>query len=437
MNRFKNKKTIVIAASCFFLLVLFLIGTQGYSRVGGVDQSTYKNLKIFTEALEIIERNYVEKVDSETLIQGAINGMVKALDPHSAYLTSEMYKELQSDTKGFFGGIGIEITMQNDLPTVVSPIEDTPAFVAGVKAGDQIVKIDDKPTKGITIMEAVRKLRGPENTKVKLTIMRKDLIQGRDIVINRAIINVKSVKFKVLNEHIGYIRISSFAEKTADDVKKALSELDRKTSRMDGLVLDMRNNPGGLLDQSVKVSDLFLKSGGIVSIRGKVKALESKFTATDSGNEPACPMVVLVNEGSASAAEIVAGALQDNNRALVLGTQTFGKASVQTVIPFENGSALKLTTAKYYTPNGRSIQAAGIMPDILVDYIKPEKDQEHDAPLREKDLAGHIKNDSEKSPKSQELPVKRDYDDINKDNQLKSAVDLLKSWEIFKKKQVG
>lgn len=437
MKRFKNKKTLVPAAIAVLLVVGFFTGPQGYGRVGSADQSTYKNLKIFTEALEIIERNYVEKVEPETLIQGAINGMVKSLDPHSAYLNAEMYKELQSDTKGYFGGIGIEITMQNDLPTVVSPIEDTPAFVAGVKAGDQIIKIDDKPTKGITIMEAVKKLRGPENTKVKLTIMRKELTKSTDITIKRAVINVNSVKSKVLNGHIGYIRISAFTEKTSEDVKKALAEISKKAEPLEGIVLDMRNNPGGLLDQSVKVSDLFLTKGGIVSIRGKTKSLESRYSASFSGNEPTCPMVVLVNEGSASAAEIVAGALQDNGRALVLGTQTFGKASVQTVIPFENGSALKLTTAKYYTPNGRSIQAAGIMPDIIVEYARPVEN-EAEAPLREKDLAGHIKSEEEKLSRPQgSLPLKREYDDMMKDNQLKSAVDLLKGWKILKEKRAA
>ena len=434
MSRFKNK--IIIAVLCLFALltIFFVFGQQCDSRVKGVDPGTLKSLKIFTEALEIIRQNYVENVDSTTLIQGAIDGMVKSLDPHSNYLTADMYKELQSETKGAFGGIGIEITMQNDFPTVVSPIEDTPAYAAGVKAGDQIVKIDDKPTKGIPITEAVKRLRGPQDTKVKLSILRKDSNQIKDVVINRAIINVKSVKFRVINDHIGYIRISTFAEKTADDAKKALAEIQQKAVPLEGLVLDMRNNPGGLLEQSVKVSDLFLKSGDIVSIRGRVKSLENKFSATNDGNEPTCPMVILVNEGSASAAEIVAGALQDNSRAIVLGTQTFGKASVQTVIPFENGSALKLTTAKYYTPKGRSIQAAGIVPDIAVDYIRPVV-KEQDIALREKDLVGHIKSDEEKSAKPSEAPVKREYDDVTKDNQLKSAIDLLKSWEIFKKKQ--
>ncbi|MFB3925114.1 MAG: S41 family peptidase [Syntrophales bacterium] len=435
MAKFIHKKYISGALISVFFFAFIVLGPQYDSKVGAVDQQTYKNLKLFTEALDIVERNYVEKVDPDTLMQGAINGMVKSLDPHSAYLSPEMYKELQSDTKGYFGGIGIEITMQNDIPTVVSPIEDTPAFLAGIKAGDQIIRIDQKSTKGITIMEAVKRLRGPENTKVKLTIMRKDVPQPLIFTITRAVINVKSVKYRIFEGNIGYIRIASFQERTTDDVKKALADFGKKTSALQGIVIDMRNNPGGLLDQAVRVSDLFLKSGTIVSIMGRVKTLDSRFTATNDHNEPTCPIIVLVNEGSASAAEIVAGALQDNGRAIVLGTQTFGKGSVQTVIPFENGSALKLTTAKYYTPKGKSIQAEGIKPDIVVEYVKHvEKDQE--ITIREKDLVGHIKSEDEKGAKTQEKAGK-DFDDLNKDNQLKTAVDLLKSWEIFKKKQVS
>jgi carboxyl-terminal processing protease len=410
------------------------MGPHCDSRVGAVDNATYKNLKLFTEAMDIVERHYVEKVDSETLIQGAINGMVKSLDPHSAYLSPELYKELQSDTKGSFGGIGIEITIQNDFPTVVSPIEDTPAFAAGLKAGDQIIRIDNKSTKGISIFEAVKQLRGGENTKVRLTIMRKDSSQPLNIAITRAIINIRSVKSRIIEGNIGYIRIASFQERTTEDVKKAVAEISKAAAPC-GLVLDMRNNPGGLLDQAVRVSDIFLKSGVIVSIAGRTKSQENRFTASDNRNEPSCPIVILVNEGSASAAEIVAGALQDNGRAIVMGTQTFGKGSVQTVIPFENGSALKLTTAKYYTPKGRSIQAEGILPDIIVEYAKPaEKDP--DAPIREKDLAGHIRGSEEAAPKNKE-PAKREYDNADRDNQLKAAVNLLKGWDIMRKKQAG
>lgn len=411
-------------------LLCFAVGFNGDSRVIALEQSTYKNLKLFNEAMDIIEKNYVEKVDPQTLLQGAINGMVKSLDPHSMFLTAEMYKELQTETRGSFGGIGIEITILNDVLTVVSPIEDTPAYNAGIKPGDQIIRIDDKSTKGISILDAVKKLRGPENTKVKLTIMRKDAAQPKDFTITRAVINIKSVRHNVFEGRIGYIRISSFQESTAEELKKSLFEIKKKAVTLDGIVLDMRNDPGGLLDQAVKVSDIFLKSGTIVSIKGRVKNLENTFTARDDGDEPACPIVVLVNEGTASAAEIVAGALQDNGRAVILGTQSFGKGSVQTVIPFEDGSALKLTTAKYFTPKGRSIQAEGITPDIRLEFARAPEEKDHEA-VREKDLKGHITGDEEKAEKTR-LPNKAPYD-ISKDNQLKGAVDLIKSWKIFEK----
>lgn len=415
-------------------MVCFMIGFYSDNRVAAVDQDTYKGLKVFNEALDIIEKNYVEKVDPKSLMQGAINGMVKSLDPHSTFLTADMYKELQTETRGSFGGIGIEITILNDVLTVVSPIEGTPAFAAGIKTGDQIIKIDDKSTKGMSILEAVKKLRGPENTQVKMTILRKDIDQPKDYTITRAIIKIKSVRHNTYEGGIGYIRVSSFQEKTSEELKKALVEIEKKVKPLTGIVLDLRNDPGGLLDQAVKVSDAFLKSGTIVSIKGRVKNLESTFAARDDGNEPSCPMVILVNEGSASASEIVAGALQDNGRAIVLGTPTFGKGSVQTVIPFEDGSAMKLTTAKYYTPKGRSIQAEGILPDIHLEYAKIPSEKTNDTAFREKDLKGHIPGENEKPEKSK--AEKKAMDDLSKDNQLKTAVDLLKSWKIFEKMNI-
>jgi len=425
-----HRKSVSYAA-VIVSVVCFMIGFYSDNRVAAVDQDTYKNLKVFNEALDIIDKNYVEKVDPKTLMQGAINGMVKSLDPHSSFLTSDMYKELQTETRGSFGGIGIEITILNDVLTVVSPIEDTPAFLAGIKTGDQIIKIDDKSTKGMSIMEAVKKLRGPENTQVKMTIMRKDLAQPKDYTITRAIISIRSVRHSTYEGGIGYVRVSSFQEKTAEELQKALVEIEKKVKSLNGIVLDLRNDPGGLLDQAVKVSDAFLKSGTIVSIKGRVRNLESRFSARDDGNEPTCPMVVLVNEGSASASEIVAGALQDNGRAIVLGTQTFGKGSVQTVIPFEDGSAMKITTAKYFTPKGRSIQAEGITPDVHLEYARPPEDKDVDTAFREKDLRGHIPGENEKPAKPR--AAKKVIDDLSKDNQLKTAVDLLKSWKIFEK----
>jgi len=362
-------------------------------------------------------------------------------------MTAEMFKELEVETRGSFGGLGIEITILKDVLTVVSPIEDTPAYNAGIKAGDQIIKIDDKPTKDITITEAVKKLRGPRDTKVTITIMREGFAKPKDFVITRSIIKIRAVKSKIYDNQIGYIRIASFQERAADDVKKALIEITAKAKPLAGLIIDLRNNPGGLLNQSVEVSDIFLKSGIIVSTRGRTPGTESKAVAKNDGDEPTCPIVVLVNEGSASAAEIVSGALQDNGRAVILGAQTFGKGSVQTVIPMEGGAALKLTTSKYYTPKGRSIQAEGITPDIVVKLIRPAEEkngtEEQQMRLRERDLQGHIKSlkereakpeDSKKDPKAE---TKKEVDDLDKDNQLKNAIDILKSWDILKRNMKG
>jgi len=434
----KSAKSRLFATLCLLTTLLVLFGPYGDSRVSAVDSSTYKSLKIFNEVLDIVEKNYVEEVKQKKLIDEAVNGMIKSLDPHSAYLTPDQYKELQVDTSGTFGGLGIVISMQNDQLTVVSPIEDTPAFKAGLKAGDRIMKIDGQITKGMSIQDAVKKMRGPENTRVTLTILRKDMKEPRDYEITRAVIKIKSVKHNVYEDSIGYIRISAFQESTADELKKAMQQISGKSKGLKGIVVDVRNNPGGLLDQAVKASDAFLKSGTIVSTKGRAKAIESKFVARDDGNEPTCPMVVLVNEGTASASEILSGALQDNGRAIVLGMPTFGKGSVQTVIPLEDGSALKLTTAKYYTPKGRSIQAEGIKPDIVVEPIRqaegPETAETH--MLRERDLKGHIRGDREGEPKpadAREKDAGKEKTDLQKDNQLKSAIDILKSWEVFKR----
>jgi carboxyl-terminal processing protease len=287
-------------------------------------------------------------------------------------------------------------------------------------------------------MEAVKKLRGPKDTKVTITIMREKMPTPKDIVLKRAIIQIKSVKVQYFDD-IGYIRIAAFQERTSDDLNKALKEIGKKLNPMKGLVLDLRNDPGGLLNQAIEVSDVFLKSGAIVSTRGRTKNMETKATAKDNGNELTCPIVVLVNEGTASAAEIVAGAMQDNGRALIIGTQTFGKASVQTVIPLEDGSALKLTTARYYTPKGRSIQAEGIKPDIIVKYMKPKEDADNTAwwedRIKEKDLKGHIKPAKEDGTKVDEPQTQEDKDpsDLVNDNQLKTAIDILKGWDIMKK----
>jgi carboxyl-terminal processing protease len=424
---FEKPRLLLIAV----LSVLLLIGPCRDNGFAALDRSTYQSLKSFNEILDIVEKQYVETVEKKALIQGAINGMMRTLDPHSTYMTADMYKELDVETKGSFGGIGIEITIKKDILTVVSPIEDTPAFHAGIKAGDQVVRIDGKPTKDLTIVDAVNKLRGPKDTKVTLTIMREHVAKPFDIVLTRAIIKIKSVRAKMLNGSIGYIRLSTFQEKAGEDIRKALRDLG-KAVPLQGLILDLRTNPGGLLNQAVEVSDIFLKSGIIVSTRGRVKIMESKSVAKNDGDEPTCPMIVLVNEGTASASEIVAGALQDNGRALILGTQTFGKGSVQTVIPLDDGSALKLTTAKFYTPKGRSIQADGILPDVVVKAVWSQDKETPDEAIRERDLKGHIKSPKETEGKKDEL-LRKELGEIAHDNQLKAAVDILKSWEIFHK----
>lgn len=427
MQKMKAGLVTVICLVC-------LLGLWDFYRAlpaAALDRQAYKNLKIFNQVLDLVQKNYVEPVEQKTLIQGAVNGMMKSLDPHSSFMTAEMYKELEVETRGSFGGIGIEITILKDVLTVVSPIEDTPAFQAGIKAGDQIIKIDGKSTKDITIMDAVSKLRGPKDTKVTLTIMRETLDKPMDIVITRSIIKIKSIKAKMFDDRIGYIRIAAFQEKTIDDLRNALKNLDDPIHTLKGLILDVRNNPGGLLNQAIEISDVFLKSGVIVSTKSKAKTLDNEFSARDNGDEPTCPIVVLVNEGTASAAEIVSGALQDNRRAIVVGTQTFGKGSVQTIIPLEDGSALKLTTAKYYTPSGRSIQVEGIAPDIVIKYQRPADEKESAGErMRERDLKGHIKSPRENGEKPDQ-PAKRE--DLMIDNQLKGAIDILKSWEIFQK----
>ncbi|MBN1545319.1 MAG: S41 family peptidase [Syntrophaceae bacterium] len=437
MKQFLSKKNIIFSLLTVLLLLFVIYGTD---RVSAVDRNTYKSLKTFNEVLDMVEKNYVEEVKLQDLINGAINGMMKSLDPHSTFMTADEYKDLEVETKGSFGGIGIEITIVKDVLTVVSPIEDTPAYQAGIKPNDQIIKIDGKSTKDITLQEAVKKLRGPKDTKVNITIMRESFTKTKDFVLTRAIIKITSVKTRIMEDGIGYCRIASFQERTGDDLKKAIMELEAKAHPLKGIILDLRNNPGGLLNQSIEVSDVFLKSGTIVSTRGRIKAMDTSSSAKNDGDEPTCPIVVLVNEGSASASEIVAGALQDNARGLILGTQTFGKGSVQTLIPLEDGSALKLTTAKYYTPSGRSIQAEGIVPDITLKYMKLNEETEDTEgwdPLREKDLKGHIKSAKENGEKPEEIsiPTKKEAEDtaFAQDNQIRAAADILKSWNIFMK----
>ncbi|HWT83337.1 MAG TPA: S41 family peptidase, partial [Candidatus Methylomirabilis sp.] len=359
-------KGMVIAGT--LMLLLFTGGVQrGVTAV----EDTYDKLKVFTEILSLIQTNYVEEVNSRELIYGGVKGMMDTLDPHSAFMTPEAFKEMQVETQGSFGGLGIEITVKDRMLTVVAPIDGTPADRGGIQAGDRIVKIEGQPTKDMTLMDAVRKLRGPKGSKVTISIVRGEgSTEPMDITLVRETIEVHSVRSKDLGDGVFYARVTSFQEKTSKDLEKVLDQAQKAGST--ALVLDLRNDPGGLLNQAVAVSDMFLDKGQlIVYTQGRIKNQDLRFTAEHNGGLPKWPMVVLVNGGSASASEIVAGALQDWQRAVLVGTKTFGKGSVQTVIPLSDGSGLRLTTAKYFTPKGRSIHGIGITPDIVVEPAKP------------------------------------------------------------------
>lgn len=402
----------------------------------------YESIELFTDVLAIVKKSYVEEVDTKKLIYGAINGMLASLDPHSSFMPPDTYKELKLDTKGEFGGLGIEISIKDGVLTVISPIEDTPAYRAGLKSGDQILKIDDKFTKDMTIMDAVKRMRGAKGTKVTLTIMREGFDKPKDFPLTRDIIQVKSVKFKMLDDGYGYVRIAQFQEKTSDDLQRALASLNETgKGKLKGLVLDLRNDPGGLLDQAVKVSETFLDEGKlIVYTEGREKDAQMKFSSRKGDKQPNYPIVVLINSGSASASEIVAGALQDHKRAVVMGVQSFGKGSVQTIIPLSDNSGLRLTTAKYFTPSGRSIQAKGITPDIAVERIElASTEKKESMHLREKDLENHFENDKKEpsSEKSETLPLYKTDEQVKNDYQLLRALDLLKGWEILKKVMVS
>ncbi|MBF0567288.1 MAG: S41 family peptidase [Nitrospirae bacterium] len=393
------------------------------------ESDTYQELKLFTEVISIIKSNYVEEVKSKDLIYGALKGMLNSLDPHSSFMTPDLFKEMKVDTKGEFGGVGIQIGKKSAMITVISPIEDTPAYQAGIKAGDTIVKINGESTEKMTLYDAVSKMRGAKGSKVTVTIMREDWKEPRDFTLVRDTIKVKSVKYKVINEDVGYVKVNQFQEKTVSDLEKALAALKEK--KVTSLLLDLRNDPGGLLQGAVGVAEQFLPPDKlVVYIKDRTGEKKEFFTEGD-GKYEKLPMVVMVNEGSASASEIVAGALKDWNRAIVLGTTTFGKGSVQSVLPLSDGSGLRLTTARYYTPKGTSIQNTGITPDIVV---KQKADKSKERPvMREKDLKGHLENEQaeEKDPEETEAaPLEVDEKD---DVQLQRAVDILKTWDVMKK----
>jgi carboxyl-terminal processing protease len=432
-KRIGNVKIVLMVFAVF--LVGVLIGSGQSQKVSALSNSTYEDLKVFTDVLGIIQKDYVEETKSKDLIYGAIKGMLETLDPHSAFMPPNMYKEMQEETKGLFEGLGIEITIKDSILTVVSPIEGTPAYKAGVLAGDQIVKIDGESTKNFTLMDSVKRLRGPRGTKVTISILREGFTKPKDFTLVREVIPVRSVRHELLEKNYGYIRLSQFQEKTDDEFEKAMKALEEESKgTLRGLILDLRNNPGGLLDQAVKITDRFIESGLIVSVEGRKEDQKMKFYAHPDGNLAQYPLVVLVNGGSASGAEIVAGAIQDQGRGIIVGTQTFGKGSVQTIIPLKDGSGLRLTTARYYTPNGRSIQAKGIVPDIIVKPSRSEEEKEVLTPKlpAERDLERHLMDMGKGEPKEKEKSKKEEVKEKKPaDNQLERALELLKSWEIF------
>ena len=429
------KKSLMVYIAVF---TLFAGIVQAKDKKVEEDQiNTYELLNIFGEVMERTKATYVEDVSDKKLIESAINGMLTALDPHSSYLNAEDFKYMNEQTKGKFGGLGIEITMENSVVKVISPIDDTPAAKAGIKAGDYITDIDDETVIGLSLNEVVSKLRGKIGTKVKVSIRRANT-KPFDVTLKRDEIKIQSVKSEIKNDDILYVRISSFNEDIDEDITKAVKDAQKNLkNKLAGLVIDVRNNPGGLLDQAVKVSDLFLEQGEIVSTRSRNDEDTIKFSATPGDIANNLPIVVMINEGSASASEILSGALQDHHRAVILGEKSFGKGSVQTVIPLRNNAAMRITTARYYTPSGRSIQAKGIEPDLVVKPAKLEEFDNDDYNISEANLKGALKNEqiSEKDKKkasSQKNDKKADEkNDDMKDYQLVRALDLVKALYLY------
>jgi len=433
------------------VLTAALVGIAGsgfYRNLSASDDATYKGLKIFADVLDLVEKNYVDPVDTEDMIHKAIQGMVHSLDPHSQLLPPEAFEELQIDTRGEFGGIGIVITMQNRLLTVISPIEGTPAHKAGIKAGDIIVEVDGESTKDMMLWEAVKRMRGPKGESVSIKIVREGVKTPLDFDLVRDIIPIESVRALALRPGYGYARVTNFQENTTEDLQAALAELENGDTPMKGLVLDLRDNPGGLLNQAIDVSDLFLDEGAIVSIKGRMKKHTKVFEARGGRSAHNYPVVILINGGTASASEIVAGALQDHKRAVVLGTTSFGKGSVQTVETLRDGYGLKFTIARYYTPNGRSIQAQGIEPDIVVKhrFLDEEETAAEDERLKEADLRNHldaipfVETDDEAEDETEEETRRRtdenrygplDRETLETDNQVMRALEILRGYGIL------
>src|SRR5690349_15873999 len=429
------RKTSLILLGAAAGVAVTLITTQPRivfdgSRAQAAAADTYRQLNSFGDVFERVRADYVEKPDDGKLIESAINGMLAGLDTHSSYMDAKSYRDMQVQTRGEFGGLGIEVTMEEGLIKVVAPIDDTPAAKAGVLANDLITKLDDDQVQGMTLNQAVEKMRGPVNTNIKLTIMRKGQDKPVEVTLTRAVIHVRSVRWHVEGEDLGYIRVTQFNEQTTEGLRKAIAEISAKVpdDKLKGYVLDLRNNPGGLLDQAISVSDAFLQKGEIVSTRGRNAEETQRFNARAGDLIKGKPLIVLINGGSASASEIVAGALQDHKRATVIGTRSFGKGSVQTIIPLGSGNgALRLTTARYFTPSGRSIQAKGISPDIEVLQDVPEDLKAKTDTKGEASLRGHLKGDAGKEQTGSQSYIPPD---AKNDKALHMAFDLLRGTQV-------
>jgi len=442
---FNHNKNLKLWLLIGLTVVISTVGTGFYHKLSADNAETYKGLKIFSDVIELIQNNYVDPVDTQELIEKAIQGMVSSLDPHSALLPPDDFEELRIDTKGKFTGIGIHITMRDGFVTVVSPIEGTPAYKAGIKAMDKIIKVDGEET--TDLRDAVNRMRGPKGTTVEVTIIRENEPDPIDFTLVRDVIPIESVKSVSLQPGYGYVWVTNFRDQTTDDLIEALDKLEAENPGMKGLVLDLRNNPGGILSQSIKISDIFLEEGTILTIKGREGKHSKTFKAKPDANKREYPLVVLINGGSASASEIVAGALQDHKRALILGTTSFGKGSVQTVETLRDGYGLKFTIARYYTPSGRSIQAKGVVQDITFEHVRFDENTDknsRDRMLKEKDLKNHLqsepldeknklkkqdkKNEKKEPLSSESMMLKR----LKEDNQVMRALDILISYDIFK-----
>lgn len=451
MEQYPRRRFWMLGPVVVLALVFGVVIGKGWERTGHATE-TYEELKTFSEVLTQVQKNYVDETKVKDLVQGAIRGMLSTLDPHSAYMTPEMYKEMQVETKGEFGGVGIQIGVKENRLAVIAPIEGTPAYRAGIKAGDYITKVNDETTKDLTLMDAVQKMRGPKGTKVNLTIQRDGTPDPMQFTLVRDTIKIESVKSKVM-ENIGYVRLTQFQEATGRDLSRVLKQF--KEQKLQSTILDLRNNPGGLLTAAVEVSEQFLPNGKLVVYTKGRESKKDEWFAKGRDQMEDAPMIILVNEGSASASEIVAGALQDYGRAVIVGTTSFGKGSVQTILPLGDGSGLRLTTAKYYTPKGRSIQSTGITPDIVVKPQQPTTVAKADVKPGEKEgdakatkpsigaapgkeqSSANGKGHEEATTKNGSAPAAPAADassdpSMEQDVQLQKAVEMLKTWKIFK-----